>query len=551
MKRNVSFKLRIISLAGILFSLVSLADPALSDNTLPVTVESLPLIRAAASCSGRFVAHDLDHLSSVPGGDTVRMFEANGGGVAVNDLDNDGDLDIVFANHAGLNTILWNEGDLNFRTERMAHGDSRAVTTVDVDGDGWVDIVFSRTATAPTYWHNMGRGHFTREFLPDVGKPLYAINWADLDNDGDLDLVGATYDASLLTDYGQEFLVSGNGGVFYYENNHGHFRLVPLASTSQALALLLVDINRDGHLDIWVGNDFDLPDQMWLWTAGGWEAVEPQTAMSHSTMSLDSGDVNNDGQTEVFSTDMGPYTDDPETMSAWRPILEARMNEPHREGDPQVDANVLETVGSLVDEASAAGVEATGWSWSGKFGDLDQDGFLDLYVVNGFIEWSTFAHLPEHELVEENQVLRNVGDGQFVSMPDWGLGSTRSGRGMSMADLDNDGDLDIVVNNLRGTAQLFENQLCTGKSLEVDLTWLNSANTRAIGTTLVLHTDRGDYYRDVKAASGYLSGDASRIHFGVPDGTQLDQLEIRWPDGMVSVVDALAEDSLLRVKRAG
>jgi enediyne biosynthesis protein E4 len=174
-----------------------------------------------------------------------------------------------------------------------------------------------------------------------------------------------------------------------------------------------------------------------------------------------------------------------------------------------------------------------------------------LYVVNGFMEASTFAHLPEHELVEENQTLRNLGDGQFASMPDWGLGSTRSGRGMSMADLDNDGDLDIVVNNLRGTAQLFENQLCTGKSLEVDLTWPDSANTRAIGTTLVLHSDRGDYYRDVKAASGYLSGDASRIHFGVPDGIQLDQLEIRWPDGEVSVVDALAEDSLFRVTRVG
>ena len=120
---------------------------------------------------------------------------------------------------------------------------------------------------------------------------------------------------------------------------------------------------------------------------------------------------------------------------------------------------------------------------------------------------------------------------------------------MSMADLDNDGDLDIVVNNLRGTAQLFENQLCTGKSVQVDLLWPQSANTRAIGTRLVLHTDGGVYYREVKAVSGYISGDASRVHFGVPDGTFLDQLEIRWPDGAVSVVDTLAPDSLLKVTR--
>jgi enediyne biosynthesis protein E4 len=522
-----------------------------SVNDAQLTVETLPLAPSLSSCSGRFLAHDLDHITTVPGGQRVRMFEANGGGVGVNDLDNDGDLDIVLANHADPNTILWNEGGLKFRAEPMLHGDSRAVTIVDVDADGHLDMIFSRTNRAPTYWHNEGRGHFTQQFLGGVGKPLYAINWADLDKDGDLDLVGATYDASLLADYGQEFLVSGNGGVYYYENRAGQFRLNALATHAQALALALVDLNDDGQLDIWVGNDFGVTDQIWYRTETGWQPLEPRPAMSYSTMSLDFGDIDNDGQNEIFSTDMKPSGRDSQGEIVLRAIHDGLTAEPRSAGDTQVTANVLQSIGRFRDTAQAAGVDATGWSWSGKFGDLDQDGFLDLYVVNGFIETSTLAQLPNHELVEENQIFRNTGNGQFRSMSEWGLGSLRSGRGLSMADLDSDGDLDIVVNNLRGAAQLFENQLCTGHSLQVDLFWPESGNTRALGSSLILHTNHGTYYRDVKAVSGYISGDAARVHFGFPDNAKLQRLEIHWPDGFISIVDGLAANALIKVTRVG
>src|SRR5690606_13960637 len=104
-----------------------------SPDVTDVTVESLPFVSDQAVCTGAFVALDLNHTSTVPGGDRVRMFEANGGGVGINDLDNYGDVDIVLANHADSNTIPWNEGQLNFRAERMLHGDSRAITLVDVD----------------------------------------------------------------------------------------------------------------------------------------------------------------------------------------------------------------------------------------------------------------------------------------------------------------------------------------------------------------------------------------------------------------------------------
>ena len=342
----------------------------------------------AATCSGAFVSHELDHRFNVPGGEDVRMFEANGGGVGINDLDNDGDLDIVLANHASTNTILWNEGDLNFRTEHMAHGDSRAVTLVDVDADGWLDMVFSRTITAPTYWHNQGDGTFEQTLLPHVDKPLYSLNWADLDGDSDLDLVGATYDAALLTEFGAEFLSSGQAGVYYYENDKGVFRSVQLADNAQALALALVDLNNDGWLDILVGNDFGVPDYTFLRTEDGWSEEPVLPTITHSTMSYDTGDINNDGMTELFATDMKPYADDPDTQAAWQPIMESMMNDPHLPGDPQVMENVLQigTIEGFVNEASNRGIDATGWSWSGKFGDFDHDGWLDLYIVNGFME---------------------------------------------------------------------------------------------------------------------------------------------------------------------
>jgi hypothetical protein len=155
------------------------------------------------------------------------------------------------------------------------------------------------------------------------------------------------------------------------------------------------------------------------------------------------------------------------------------------------------------------------------------------------IEATTFAHLPNHELVEENQAFRNEA-GDFVRMSAWNLASTRSGRGMSMADLDDDGDLDIVVNNLRSAAQLFENQLCSGSSLQLDLQ-LPDLNPRAIGTKLVLKTNQGTFYRHIRAASGYLSGDAARVHFGFPETAILERLELHWSDGQVSIVEGLRD----------
>lgn len=536
---NVILKTKLISILLFLLIINVSAQQTILINVIPLD--------QAQACSGAFVSHELDHITTVPSGDIVQAFEANGSGVAVNDLNNDGLLDIVLGNHAGQNTILWNEGNLTFRTSHLAVGDTRAVTLIDYNLDGWIDIFITRTESAPNLWLNQGDETFEQEIINSLSEPLYTINWGDLDGDGDLDLVGGTYDAGLLNSFGQEFLANGRAGVYVYENDGGLRTGQQLIDEAQALALILMDINQDSRLDILVGNDFAIPDYVWHNLPDGWQILDFETT-SHSTMSFDFADVNNDGSPEIFATDMMPYSDDPETMFAWQPIMDSMSGE-HASDDPQIMENVLQISDSngYHNDAFNWGIHATGWSWSGKFGDLNQDGFLDLYVVNGMIERTIFAHLPNHELVEENQAMMNDGAGNFISMSQWMLNSQASGRGMSMADFDMDGDLDIVVNNLRSPALLFENQLCEGNSLQVELSHLDSANPQAIGASIALETSIGTFYRNIRVASGYLSGDTARVHFGFPIGTEIFTLSITWSDSSTSVIDNVLPQKLYQI----
>ncbi|MEM7111479.1 MAG: CRTAC1 family protein [Chloroflexota bacterium] len=524
----------------------------------PLTAVSLQTttLETAANCNGRFTAHILDHTTEVKG-PNVHMFQTNGSGVAINDLDGNGYLDLVFANLHGPPSIFWNEGNLSFHTETLKDNGTRAVNIVDVDGDGRLDIVFTHVRSALSYWRNQldesGNTSFEQGGLAKAYRLAHSMAWADLNGDQRLDLVTGSYDSELHLELGDAFLFGPGAGVFQYlQDENGQFVPEQLAEQSQALAIALIDLNDDGRRDIVVGNDFDVHDQTWIQGENGWEVAEPFANTTHSTMSLDWADVDNNGRYELFATDMNPYDISPENMARWLPMMEESMPMNMPNDDPQLSQNVLQVLGddgSFANRAQRRGIVASGWSWSGKFGDLDNDSHLDLYIVNGMIDDQMFHYLPDGELVEENQAFRNDGSGSFLPAPDWAMAGTESGRGMSMADLDNDGDLDVVINNLTKPSMLLENGICGGKSVQVTLQWPDSGNSYALGAQVLLHTDSGTMLRDVRAGSGYLSGDPVRLHFGVADGTDLEALEIIWPDGAMSVVEEITADSLLAVTR--
>ena len=484
-----------ILLVGCLCSANGMHAPAIARTAVrpavPVTVTRASPVTSApggSACTGAFATHNLDFSNGTRLRE-IGTYMSNGSGLAANDLDGDGDLDLVFASIDRVASILWNRGGLKFEAVPIDARFTRGVAIVDVDGDGALDIVFThRGLDGVSFWHNEGTSGpgdpvFVQRPLPGVDGYAYAMAWGDLNDDGALDLVTGSYAAELRQHGVEDPAQDGLAGVWVYMQSHGKWTAQRLDQTAETLSVGLIDLYDDGQPEIWVANDFAVRDQVWQRNGDGWQLIQPFEQTAHSAMSIEWGDITNDGRQALFSTDMNPYDISPHTMAAWLPMMSKTVE--HREaGDPQLMANVLQVpdgFGHWHNEAQQRGVAATGWSWASRFGDLDQDGWLDLYIVNGMIAADMFGHLPGGELVEENQAFRNQGGGMFAPAQAWKLGSTASGRGMVMGDMDGDGDLDIVVNNLRGLAQLFENQLCTGASLLVDLSWPERANRDAVG----------------------------------------------------------------------
>ncbi len=514
----------------------------------------------SAACTGNFLEHALTH-TTIPRGGEGSVYDGNGSGVAVGDLDGDGLPEVVLGNLAGPSTIQWNEGDFKFRAETLTNAfglpetQTRAVALVDENADGWLDIAFTNTEGGISVFTNDHHQHFRPRTLTSASFPAFTMLWDDLGGTGNLDLVTASYDA-ILEEENKSFLFSNGGGVVVYTPTDGAYKQERLWNSSQSLAMAMFDIDGDGRRDLIVGNDFTVPDFFWLNKPGGWKKVSPFKRITKNTMGFSVADTDNDGSLELFATDMKPKFDDVKVLAKWMPFME-KTYEKLQYASIQRAENVLQRRtkdGGFQNVAYDLGIDATGWSWSAKFGDLNNDGFEDLYVVNGMIDKENLKYLPHHELVESNKVFSNS-FGRFQPEPDWKLNSISSGRGMSMADLNNDGRLDIVVNNVNSPAQVFENRVCGGRSLEVELEWPGTRNTRAIGSTIKLHTsigsNAGTLQREVRSQGGYLSGEDPRVHFGAPESATLDWLEVTWPDGAQTKFLQPRTDTILRLTRDG
>ncbi len=515
---------------------------AVPPSTVDATVETVPF--AAPVCGSGFREIAIDHTVELRQAETA--FDANGAGVAIGDLDSDGRLDIVLGNLDGPIRVLWNDGGLQFSPQVLVSGRARAVQLVDVDGDDDLDIVLAPGFGAPLILDNGGAAEprtFRVVSLPGVVAPAYSMLWLDPDTDGDLDAVVAAYDMEFGRVVGGEYVSDGDNGVHYLEQlEPDEWSVTQLADLAHALAVTVLDVDADGDLDLVVGNDFGVPDGVWLWEEAWVDAGELFPTTAANTMSFDVGDVDLDGDEDLYATDMAPPGGT--NVEFWEAMVALEHDPP----GPQLVENVLVDAGDdFTNRAPEAGIEATGWSWSGRLLDLDQDRDLDVIVANGMLMSPLFPEMAGDELVEPNLAYRNDGNGSFTLADDWGLASTASTRGIAAGDLDGDGDPDLVASTVGSPARILVNELCEGGAIVVEPR-RSEGNTRALGARVTVATGSGRQSRTIRSGIGYLSADPPAAHVGLGDET-VDWVEVRWTDGETTVVEAPALDTRLVVTR--
>lgn len=496
------------------------------------------------------------------------IVESMSGGVALIDYDNDGDLDIYLVNsltaemvklHQKTKSALYrNNGDTTFTDvsdkARLADiGWGMGVAVGDYDNDGWDDIYV--TCLGPNYlFKNNGNGTFTDVTQKAaVSDPRWSTGAAfvDYDNDGKLDLFVANYvdfDVNNLPEFGKgrscQFKgipvqcgprgLKGAGDTLYHNNGDGTFSdVTKKAGVSDpdgyyGLGVICSDFDGDGLVDIFVAND-STPNFLYHNNGDGTfkEVGFPagvavnENGSEQGSMGVTLGDYDHDGRLDLFITN---FDDDYNTLY-------------HQD-----------TPGSFRDASYAAKVAAVSLpyvGWGTKFFDYDNDGWVDLLIVNGHV----YPQLPTYN--QRNLVHRNNGDGTFsevglqLGVP---FSEKRSGRGAAFGDIDNDGDVDVVLNNLDGAAQLLRNDGGNAAKSVLIKTIGVKSNRNGIGARVTIIAGDLKQLEEVYSSGSYISQNDLRLHFGLGNKTKIDSIEIRWPSGNVDKISAANVNKILTIK---
>ncbi len=502
----------------------------------------------------------------------------SGGGVAAEDINGDGLPDILLVGGRG-NKLYINNGDGTFRdvTERAGinwigpdghPGEPRQPMIVDLDNDGLPDILITYVNAPHRVYKNMGDGTF--KDMTDVAKlggdglvggPAVAF---DYDRDGLLDLYIGYY-GNYLQGVGPNLArVNTNGSPNKLFRNLGNFHFQDVSAGSGVenrgwtQAVASIDFDRDGWPDLIVGNDFGVNSYYRNLGNGKFEDVAAQlgTDLPSSSMNIGSADLNRDGYPDIYiSNIVGMVKDEKYVM----PTEETKMKRsPEKLATMRVfENNHLFTStfpfekGKLPKYALNEAIDpmdtSTGWAWDADFFDFDNDGDDDLYVVNGLNEYRIYADSFKVSTAEGEKTVRfavqkerNVfflnENGRLINRSaESGADLTANGRSAAYLDFDNDGDLDIVVNNFDDKAVFLINN-----SEKLHNNWLKvklvgdpakGSNTQAIGATLIATTPSGNkIWRQVQSATGYLSQHPSQQHFGLGKESEADLLVV-WPNG--------------------
>jgi hypothetical protein len=537
----------------------------------------------------------------------------NGGGVAVGDINNDGLEDIFLVSNMGENKLYLNGGKLQFKDITKEAGKDLAgrsggwktgVAMADVNGDGWLDIYVCYSGKVSDdmrrnqLFINQGNGKFKEEAAAyGVDDKSYGTQAAffDYDNDGDLDLFLLNHstkkiDNMELARYRDE--VDELAGNKLYENQNNHFvdvskkagiRQNPLTF---GLGIAIADINKDGWQDVYVTNDYNEPDYMYLNNGNGTftnDADKSLRYLSQFSMGVDIADFNNDALPDIITLDMLPEDNRRQKLLQLQENYESFALMVNQGLNPQYMRNMLHlNNGSLPPAPSGgggviskgtlsfseigqlAGISNTDWSWCPLLADYDNDGYKDLFVTNGYLRdytnkdflryWGDYkvkkAMDREPVLLMDlirvmpsttlpNYIFRNNGNCTFTNQQQpWGMDRPAISSGAVYADLDNDGDLDLVINNINENAFVYRNTARDNSKagyLSLVLHY-KKPNWFAIGAKVYLYHNKTVQYAEVNPARGYLSCVPTRQHFGIESAAAIDSIKIVWPDRSVQLL---------------
>lgn len=531
----------------------------------------------------------------------------NGGGVAIGDINNDGLVDVYMVANQTSNKLYLNKGGFKFEdiTDVAKVGGKRAwstgVTMADVNGDGLLDIYVCSSGDINgdnkenELFINNGDLTFTEKAaeygLNDRGLSTH-MSFFDYDKDGDLDayLLNNSFRSIGSFDLrkNQREVRDTLGGDKLFRNDNGKFVDVSKDAgiygsiIGFGLGITIGDVNNDNWEDIFISNDFFERDYLYINQKNGTfkeVLTESMQAISAASMGADIADINNDGWNDIFVTDMLPHEYERlktvTTFDDWNRYKQGVETGYHH----QFTRNMLHLNnenGTFSEVGRMLGVEASDWSWGALIFDMQNDGNKDLFIANGIYRDLTnqdyLQYIANDQIMQsiitdkgvdykrlieiipsnkvKNQAYFNEGGLKFREYKESGLWTESFSNGSAYGDLDNDGDLDLIVNNLNMPSFVYENQGVgrkgQGNFLKINLKG-EAKNTFGIGTRIVVSDGKNQYTYDCQPARGFQSSMDPRPNIGVGMATKVG-VKIIWPSGKISTMDNVATNTTITIE---
>lgn len=534
------------------------------------------------------------------------LYFYNGGGVAVGDINNDDKVDVFFTSNQGDNKLYINQGNFKFKdiTEKAGIKQTSdwntGVTFADVNGDGLLDIYVCAVVGINGFkghnelYINNGDETFSEEskaYGLDFDNYSSSAAFFDYDNDGDLDMYLLNHAVHTQNSYGKADLRHSRNyetGDKLMRNDDGKFTDVSEKAgiyggvNAYGLGLATADFNNDGWTDIYVSNDFHEDDYLYINNADGTfkeVSKEKISMLSRFSMGSDVADINSDGYMDILSLDMAPDDEVVLKRSMGDENIEMskfRVNELGYQY--QFSRNMLQINQNgdyFKETAILSGIEATDWSWAALFADYNLDGYQDLFISNGipkrpndldyikYISNESVKTKIENTGLIDQKALKAMPSGKLQNRfykgsaalkfknktKDWLPEEKTYSTGSAYADLDNDGDLDLIVNHINEKAGIYQNHSPkNNRFLKLSLDF-KSKNKTGIGTKVIAYYGNQKQIRQVYATKGFQSSSEQKVFFGFDTISTIDSLKIIWPDMTFQVAENVKTNQSLNIKR--